>query len=92
MRARDDVVRSTYGRRLARIGKEAGDFVTAADVDVEGAVLRVHFAAGIVLCRAPGCMVTGIDGAPIGQTGCGLVVASEGAAHQLLMSVIRSRS
>lgn len=52
----------------------------------------VHFAAGISVCRAAGCVVTGIDGAPIGQAGRGLVVAADAETHGLLMSLIRSRS
>jgi myo-inositol-1(or 4)-monophosphatase len=51
----------------------------------------VHFAAGIALCRAAGCVVTGIDGAPLGQTCRGLVVAADEETHGLLMSMIRSR-
>ncbi|MEU2622114.1 inositol monophosphatase family protein [Streptomyces sp. NPDC007157] len=52
----------------------------------------VHFAAGIALCRAAGCVVTGIDGAPIGDAGRGLVAAADDETHGLLMSMLRSRS
>ncbi|MEU9605919.1 inositol monophosphatase family protein [Streptomyces sp. NPDC048057] len=48
----------------------------------------VHFAAGIALCRAAGCVVTGIDGAPLGSTGRGLVVAADAETHELLMAAI----
>lgn len=51
----------------------------------------VHFVAGIALCRAAGCVVTGVDGAPVGQTGSGLVVASGAETHGLLLSMIRGR-
>lgn len=50
----------------------------------------VHFAAGIALCRAAGCVVTGIDGAPTGEAGRGLVVAADDETHGLLMSMTRS--
>ncbi|GGY13961.1 hypothetical protein GCM10010358_77740 [Streptomyces minutiscleroticus] len=50
----------------------------------------VHFAAGIALCRAAGCVVTGIDGVPIGEAGRGLVVAADEETHGLLMSMTRS--
>ncbi len=49
----------------------------------------VHFAAGITVCRAAGCVVTGIDGAPIGPDSRGLVAAADAGTHGQLMSVIR---
>jgi myo-inositol-1(or 4)-monophosphatase len=52
----------------------------------------VHFAAGIALCRAVGCVVTGIDGAPIGPGGRGLLVAADADTHDLLISMIRCPS
>ncbi|MFF2186195.1 inositol monophosphatase family protein [Streptomyces sp. NPDC058155] len=48
----------------------------------------VHFAAGIAMCRAAGCVVTGIEGAPVGQGGRGLVAAADEETHRLLMSMI----
>ncbi|MFE3247135.1 inositol monophosphatase family protein [Streptomyces sp. NPDC059209] len=48
----------------------------------------VHFAAGIALCRAAGCVLTGIEGAPIGRGGHGLVAAADEETHELLMSMI----
>lgn len=50
----------------------------------------VHFAAGIALCPAAGCVVTGIDGAPV-PAGRGLVVAADADSHELLLSVIAKR-
>jgi myo-inositol-1(or 4)-monophosphatase len=54
----------------------------------------VHFAAGIAVCRAAGCVVTGIDGAPIwAGGGRGLVAAADSETHALLMEMIeRQRS
>ncbi|MFJ4781652.1 inositol monophosphatase family protein [Streptomyces sp. NPDC088762] len=49
----------------------------------------VHFAAGIALCRAAGCVVTGIDGGPVGEGGRGLVVGADAETHRLLMSMVR---
>ncbi|MEV4342477.1 inositol monophosphatase family protein [Streptomyces sp. NPDC049590] len=49
----------------------------------------VHFAAGIAVCRAAGCVVTGIDGGPVGAGGRGLVVAADAGTHGALMSMIR---
>jgi myo-inositol-1(or 4)-monophosphatase len=49
----------------------------------------VHSASGIAMCRAAGCVVTGTDGAPVGQGGHGLVAAADEETHRLLMSMIR---
>ncbi|MEU9922458.1 inositol monophosphatase family protein [Streptomyces griseoluteus] len=52
----------------------------------------VHFAAGITLCRAAGCVVTGIDGAPLGPNTRGLVAAADPETHSLLMTMLRDES
>ncbi|WP_406722143.1 inositol monophosphatase family protein [Streptomyces althioticus] len=49
----------------------------------------VHFAAGIALCRAAGCVVTGIDGAPLGPAGRGLVAAADEDTHARLLAMLR---
>lgn len=49
----------------------------------------VHFAAGIALCQAAGCVVTAIDGSPVGQGRGGLVAAADAVTHGQLMSMIR---
>lgn len=56
--------------------------------DVSGSV---HFAAGIAVCRAAGCVVTGIDGRSVGPAGRGLVVAADADSHELLLSMIAKR-
>ncbi|WP_331772301.1 inositol monophosphatase family protein (plasmid) [Embleya sp. NBC_00888] len=86
-RFRPRVVSTTLALAWVAAGKRAA-YVTDGG-DLSGSV---HFAAGIALCRAAGCVVTGIDGAPIGQAGRGLVVAADGETHELLMSMIRSSS
>jgi len=48
-----------------------------------------HFSAGIALCRAAGCVVTDLAGAPIGPGGRGLVAAADEETHGLLMAMIR---
>jgi len=48
----------------------------------------VHFAAGIALCRAAGCVVTGIDGRPPHAGAGGLVVAADEETHADLLSLI----
>ncbi|WP_405674354.1 inositol monophosphatase family protein [Streptomyces sp. NBC_01511] len=81
-RFRPRVVSTTLALAWVAAGKRSA-YVTDGG-DLSGSV---HFAAGIALCRAAGCVVTGIDGAPIGQTGRGLVVAADGETHDLLMSM-----
>ncbi|MCT2589254.1 inositol monophosphatase family protein [Streptomyces sp. N2-109] len=84
---RPRVVSTTLALAWVAAGRRAA-YVTDGG-DLSGSV---HFAAGIALCRAAGCVVTGVDGAPVGQKGRGLVVAADAETHGLLMSVIRSRS
>ncbi|WP_328906447.1 inositol monophosphatase family protein [Streptomyces sp. NBC_00234] len=85
-RFRPRVVSTTLAVAWVAAGKRAA-YVTDGG-DLSGSV---HFAAGIALCRAAGCVVTGIDGAPAGPGGRGLVVAADAETHGLLMSMIRGR-
>jgi myo-inositol-1(or 4)-monophosphatase len=80
---RPRVVSTTLALAWVAAGKRAA-YVTDGG-DLSGSV---HFAAGIALCRAAGCVVTGIDGAPVGAAGRGLVVAADRGTHQQLMSMI----
>ncbi|WP_079149031.1 inositol monophosphatase family protein [Streptomyces agglomeratus] len=84
-RFRPRVVSTTLALAWVAAGKRAA-YVTDGG-DLTGSV---HFAAGIALCRAAGCVVTGIDGSPTGQGARGLVVAADAETHQLLMSLIHS--
>ena len=86
-RFRPRVVSTTLALAWVAAGKRAA-YVTDGG-DLSGSV---HFAAGIALCRAAGCVVTGIDGAPIGEAGRGLVAAADEETHGLLMSMTRGRS
>ncbi|MGW7358014.1 inositol monophosphatase family protein [Streptomyces sp. NPDC054802] len=81
---RPRVVSTTPALAWVAAGKRAA-YVTDGG-DLSGSV---HFAAGIALCRAAGCVVTGIDGTPAGRSGRGLVVAADGETHERLMSAIR---
>lgn len=47
----------------------------------------VHFAAGIALCRAAGCVVTGVNGAPIGPDAHGVLAAADPETHAALLSL-----
>lgn len=86
-RFRPRVVSTTLALSWVAAGKRAA-YVTDGG-DLSGSV---HFAAGIALCKAAGCVVTGIDRAPIGPSGRGLVAAADAETHRLLMSMIASRS
>lgn len=85
-RFRPRVVSTTPAPAWVAAGRRAA-YVTDGG-DLSGSV---HFAAGIALCRAAGCVVTGIDGIPAGEGGRGLVAAADADTHGLLMSMMRSR-
>ncbi|MEV6192120.1 inositol monophosphatase [Streptomyces sp. NPDC051920] len=85
-RFRPRVGSTTLALAWVAAGKRAAYVTDGVDLS-EG----VHFAAGIALCRAAGCVVTGIDGGPIGPSGRGLVAAADDETHRLLMSMIESR-
>ncbi|MER6307043.1 inositol monophosphatase family protein [Streptomyces sp. NPDC001657] len=86
-RFRPRVVSTTLALAWVAAGKRAAYVTDGGDLS-----RSVHFAAGIALCRAAGCVVTGIDGAPLGEAGRGLVVAADDETHGLLMSMMRSRN
>ena len=48
----------------------------------------VHFTAGIALCEAAGCVVTGIHGQPLHTGAGGLVVAADRQTHAALLEMI----
>lgn len=49
---------------------------------------NVHFAAGIGLCRAAGCVVTDLTGGDL-ESGRGLIVAADAVTHERLVDIIR---
>ncbi|MGX8908871.1 inositol monophosphatase family protein [Streptomyces netropsis] len=90
-RFRPRVVSTTLALAWVAAGKRAAYVTDGGDLTES-----VHFAAGIALCRAAGCVVTGVDGAPVGQTdgqsGRGLLVAADAGTHALLLSMIRAEA
>ncbi|GGU12356.1 inositol monophosphatase family protein [Streptomyces violascens] len=86
-RFRPRVVSTTLALAWVAAGKRAAYITDGGDLSDS-----VHFAAGIALCRAAGCVVTGIDGAPVGPAGRGLVVAADAETHELLMAMICGRA
>ncbi|MGW4292117.1 inositol monophosphatase family protein [Micromonospora chersina] len=51
----------------------------------------VHFAAGIALCQAAGCVVTGLDGQPLHTGAGGLVVAADAQTHSALLALVENQ-
>jgi myo-inositol-1(or 4)-monophosphatase len=84
-RFRPRVVSTTLALTWVAAGKRAA-YVTDG-TDLSGSV---HFAAGIAICQAAGCVVTGIDGTPIGGPGRGLVAAADAGTHASLISMLRA--
>jgi myo-inositol-1(or 4)-monophosphatase len=78
------VISTTLAVAWVAAGKRAAYVTDGGDLSTSG-----HFAAGIALCRAAGCIVTGIDGAPIGEESHGLVAAADKKTHELLISMMR---
>ncbi|GEP37564.1 phosphatase [Nocardioides psychrotolerans] len=60
----------------------------AAYVHAGDARGSVHFAAGIAVCRAAGCVVTDLRGAEVGTSGDGLLVAADAATHARLLTIL----
>ncbi|MFK4067249.1 inositol monophosphatase family protein [Streptomyces sp. NPDC029674] len=85
-RFRPRAVSSTLALAWVAAGKRAAYVTDGGDLSES-----VHFAAGIALCRAAGCVVTGIDGAPLRAGGRGLVAAADGETHGLLMGMMGGR-
>jgi myo-inositol-1(or 4)-monophosphatase len=83
-RFRPRVVSTTLALAWVAAGKRAAYVTDGGDLTDS-----VHFAAGIALCRAAGCVVTGVDGGPTGRSGRGLLVAADAETHGLLLSLIR---
>ncbi|MFJ9137570.1 inositol monophosphatase family protein [Streptomyces sp. NPDC102256] len=80
---RPRVVSTTLALAWVAAGKRAAYITDGGDLSES-----VHFAAGIALCRSAGCVVTGIDGAPVGRTGRGLLASADPETHAQLMSMI----
>lgn len=52
---------------------------------------NVHFAAGIALCQAAGCVVTGLHGEPPFTEAGGLLAAADPATHNTLLGLIKNQ-
>jgi myo-inositol-1(or 4)-monophosphatase len=63
----------------------------AADVTDGNLQDSVHFASGIALCQAAGCVVTGVQGQPLHTGAGGLLVAADQVTHATLLALIGSQ-
>lgn len=81
-RFRPRVLSTTLALAWVAAGRRAA-YVTEGDLRDS-----VHFASGIAVCRAAGCVVTGLRGQPLDTGIGGLVAAADQDTHAALISVI----
>ncbi|MFC7533743.1 inositol monophosphatase family protein [Actinoplanes sp. GCM10030250] len=80
-RFRPRVLSTTLALVWAAAGRRAA-YVTYRDVRDS-----VHFSAGIAICRAAGCVVTGIEGQPLHTGALGLLAAADQPTHEALCAI-----
>ena len=81
-RFRPRVVSTTLALAWVAAGRRAAYVTDGHLID------SVHFAAGIALCQAAGCIVTGIDGQPLHAGTGGLIAAADRQTHAVLLEMI----
>lgn len=79
---RPRVISSTLAVAWVAAGRRAA-YVTDGDLRDS-----VHFAAGIALCRAAGCTVTGLYGEPVHTGRGGLIAAADPGTHAALLAMV----
>lgn len=85
-RFRPRVVSTTLAVAWVAAGRRAA-YVTDGDLRDS-----VHFAAGIALCQAAGCTVTGIDGRPPHTGAGGLIAAADDETHAALLKMVKNQT
>jgi myo-inositol-1(or 4)-monophosphatase len=85
-RFRPRVVSTTLALAWVAAGRRAAYVTDGHLID------SVHFAAGIALCQAAGCTVTGIHGQPLHTGPGGLVAAADRQTHAALLEMIRDQA
>jgi myo-inositol-1(or 4)-monophosphatase len=83
-RFRPRVVSTTPAVAWVAAGRRAA-YVTDGDLRDS-----VHFSAGIALCQAAGCVVTGLDGRPPCTGANGLIAAADQETHAALLEMART--
>ncbi|MFG3712768.1 inositol monophosphatase family protein [Micromonospora sp. NPDC047730] len=81
-RFRPRVLSTTLALAWVAAGRRAA-YVTDRDVRDS-----VHFASGIALCQAAGCVVTGLRGQPLHTGVGGLLVAADAETHAALLALV----
>lgn len=82
---RPRVVSTTLAVAWVAAGRRAG-YVTDGHLRDS-----VHFTAGIALCQAAGCVLTGFDGQPVHTGTGGLVVAADEQTHAALLTLVANQ-
>ncbi|MEU6511800.1 inositol monophosphatase family protein [Streptomyces sp. NPDC046942] len=85
-RFRPRVISSTLAVAWVAAGRRAA-YVTDGDLRDS-----VHFAAGIALCRAAGCVVTGLYGEPVLSGAGGLIAAADPETHAALLELVKHQT
>ena len=67
------------------MGRRAG-YITDGQLES-----NVHFAAGVTVCLAAGCVVSDLDGRPVtaGAVATGMIAAADEASHARLLAMVR---
>ena len=76
------LISSTLGVAWVAAGRRAAYLTDGSFRD------NVHFAAGIAICQAAGCVITDLAGDPL-HTGRGLVVSADWTTQRTLVSIVR---
>ena len=82
-RFRPRVVSSSMALTWVATGQRAA-YITDGDMRDS-----VHFAAGLAICQAAGCIVTDLRGGMWGRGATGLVAAADAETHAALMAIVR---
>ncbi|MEU1350503.1 inositol monophosphatase family protein [Streptomyces sp. NPDC005786] len=85
-RFRPRVVSTTLAVAWVAAGRRAA-YVTDGDLRDS-----VHFAAGIALCEAAGCVVTDLRGLPPHTGRGGLIAAADRETHEALLEMVRAQA
>ncbi|WP_433303083.1 inositol monophosphatase family protein [Actinoplanes sp. CA-030573] len=80
-RFRPRVLSTTLALTWVATGRRAA-YVTGGDLRDS-----VHFAAGLAVCEAAGCVVTALDGSPL-HSGDGVLAAADEEAHAALLAML----
>jgi myo-inositol-1(or 4)-monophosphatase len=78
------VLSTTLALSWVAVGRRAAYL---ADGDMSD---NVHFAAGIALCRAAGCLVTDLEGRPVGTGPGGLIASADRETQIALLAMVDS--